>query len=172
MTCLKMLLRIRFRRACRPRISFQRGFGEDSKRLDNPYPRMDLPDEMSLSETDKYLFDLNGYLVIRNVFSQSEVAEMNRVIDSKAGDFKSREDSELKNTKKGTPLYGGARKDLGGLLGWSGNDSFHFKKVLDHPTLRPYYHEFLGKGYRMDHFPFVIAQVALSHSLTLIKSRA
>jgi len=34
------------------------------------------------SPTDKYLFDLNGYLIIRNVFSDVEISEANKAIDS------------------------------------------------------------------------------------------
>ena len=74
---------------------------------------------------------------------------------------KARTAPELRNTERGTPLAGdgeGARIDLGGVLGWSGDGSELFKNVLDHPKLLPYYTELLGSGYRMDHMPFVIAQ--------------
>ena len=36
-------------------------------------------------ELQQYLFDLQGYLVIHNVLSAAEVAELNRLIDSEAG---------------------------------------------------------------------------------------
>ena len=49
------------------------------------------------------------------------------------------------------------RIDLGGVLQW-GEQSKFFHSVLDHPKLVPYYHEFCGKGYRMDHMPFCIVQ--------------
>lgn len=32
------------------------------------------------------------------------------------------------------------------------------RSVLDHPRLVPYFTEFLGRGYRMDHLPFAILQ--------------
>ena len=110
-------------------------------------------------EKDKYFFDLNGYLVIRNVYSAAEVAEMNSVLDARSSDMKEREAIELKNADDGTPLAGSCgRKDMGGILEWGERESFHFRSVLDHPSLRPYYHEFMGAGYRMDHLPFIIAQ--------------
>lgn len=33
-----------------------------------------------------------------------------------------------------------------------------FRKLLAHPKLLPTMHGLLGKGYRMDHLPFLIAQ--------------
>ena len=38
------------------------------------------------------------------------------------------------------------------------SDSKVFKSILPHPLLLPLFHGILGKGYRMDHLPFVIAQ--------------
>jgi hypothetical protein len=37
----------------------------------------------TISEKDKYLFDLNGYIVIRNVLTVQEIASANAVIDRK-----------------------------------------------------------------------------------------
>lgn len=107
----------------------------------------------------EYLFDLNGYLVIRGVFSAEEIAQANQVIDQKADLIKERK-GVLRNTKQGSAMSGDGetgRLDLGGILEW-GDDSSFFRSVLAHPTLVPYYNLLLGKGYRMDHLPFVIAQ--------------
>ena len=35
-------------------------------------------------------------------------------------------------------------------------DSRIFKSILAHPRLMPLFHELLGKGYRLDHLPFVL----------------
>ena len=37
----------------------------------------------SISEKDKYLFDLNGYIVIREVLTSPEIETCNRAIDTK-----------------------------------------------------------------------------------------
>ena len=112
-----------------------------------------------MSEDDKYLFDLNGYIVVRNVLTSEEVREANRVIDEHANEMVERADPALRNAVKGTHLYGKGpgRKDLGKVLEW-GPDSKIFKSILAHPKLVPYFHGILGKGYRMDHLPFVLVQ--------------
>jgi hypothetical protein len=67
----------------------------------------------------KFLFDLNGYMVIRNVLSKEEVAEANLAID--AHKFNERDVSGLRNSKDNTKFSGDmktGRFDMGGLLGW------------------------------------------------------
>lgn len=112
-----------------------------------------------MTEDERYLFDLNGYIIVRGVFSPEEVAEFNAVIDRHEPEMIQRSDAALRNAVKGTTMYGTGpgRKDLGRILEW-GPDSRIFKSVLAHPRLVPFFHGVLGKGYRMDHLPFVIAQ--------------
>lgn len=113
-------------------------------------------------EDDTFLFDLNGYCIVRNVLSPEEVAGANRAIDKRRHMMHERtEDTPaLRNAKRSTPMYGTGigRKDLGGVLEWELEDSNVYKSILAHPKLVPYYHLFLGKGYRLDHIPYVIAQ--------------
>jgi len=114
---------------------------------------------VEMSDDEKYLFDLNGYIILRGVFTPEEVAEANASIDRHLDQMMERIDPELRNTKAG-PLRGDeskGRKDLGGILEW-GDDSKIFKRVLAHERLVPYQTALLGKGFRMDHMPFVIAQ--------------
>lgn len=115
------------------------------------------PTEMT--EDERYLFDLNGYLIVRGVLTPEEVKEANVIIDKHADEMIERSDGALRNAVKGTKLYGAGpgRKDLGKVLEW-GPDSKVFKSILAHPRLVPLFHGILGKGYRMDHLPFVIAQ--------------
>ena len=114
------------------------------------------PTEMT--EDERYLFDLNGYLVVRGVLTPEEVKACNDAIDSHAADMIERTAGALRNTVAGTSLAGTGpgRKDLGGVLEW-GEESKPFKSILAHPRLVPLFHAILGKGYRMDHLPFVIA---------------
>ena len=122
-----------------------------------------------ISFRDKYLFDLNGFLIVRNVFSLEEVIACNKAIDKHVDYVQERSNVELRNTKAGTPLVGNGisgRKDLGAILEW-GPESQLFRAVLNHPILVPYYHEFLGTGYRMDHQPFCILQDAGSEGFSL-----
>lgn len=122
-----------------------------------------------MDKVSKYFFDLNGYIVVRNVFTKVEVAAVNAVIDKNAHKAQERKVAAVRNTTPNTPLAGdgvGGRQDLGGILEW-GEDSTLFRSVLDHSRLVPYYEELLGRGYRMDHKPFAILQNRGSEGFSL-----
>jgi ectoine hydroxylase-related dioxygenase (phytanoyl-CoA dioxygenase family) len=114
---------------------------------------------LEMTEDERYLFDLNGYLVVRGVLSAEEVATANAAIDARQDRMIQRNDGALRNAVKGSMLYGTGpgRKDLGQVLEWS-KDSLVFKSILAHTRLVPIFHGILGLGYHMDHLPFVIAQ--------------
>lgn len=123
-----------------------------------------------VSESQRYLMDLNGYVVVKNVFTKDEIAEMNKVVTANFEKVAhERLDPSIRNTKSGSAMSGSnpnrGRIDLGHILSWK--DTPHFRNVLDHPKLVPYYHDFLGKGYRMDHMPFIIAQEKGSEGFSL-----
>lgn len=114
------------------------------------------PTEMS--EAERYLFDLNGFLVVRGVLSPEEVAACNTAIEKHSDDAVPRSDPTLRNAVEGSPMYGAGppRLDLGGIFEWGEVESRVFKKILAHPRLVPLFHGLLGKGYRLDHIPFVL----------------
>jgi len=114
----------------------------------------------AMTDDQRYLFDLNGYIVVRNVLTNEEIQAANDAIDKRADQMVQRNDATLRNAKKGTKMYGTGpgRKDLGGALEWGAADSRVFQSILAHPKLVPMFHGILGKGYRMDHLPFVLAQ--------------
>ena len=112
----------------------------------------------TLSTHEKFIFDLNGFIVIRNVFSPEEIAAANAAIDAHSTDLIARNKADLRNAKAGTPMSAsGPRLDLGGILYWPEPHAKVFRSVLDHPKLVPYLTTFCGEGYRMDHQPQVIA---------------
>ena len=77
---------------------------------------------------EKFQVDLQGYLVIKNVLTEDEVAEMNAFID--------RESSE---SLRG---HGDRVSSLWGEP---------FKSLIDHPKILPYLLELLGPHVRLDH---------------------
>lgn len=121
-----------------------------------------------MTADERYLFDLNGYIVVRNVLSGEEVELANDIIKKRSNEMIERSDAPLRNTVKGTAFSGAGpgRKDLGGVFEW-GDDSKIFKSILAHPKLLPFFHGLLGKGYRMDHLPFCIAQEKNSEGFQL-----
>ena len=114
-----------------------------------------------MTEDERYLFDLNGFLIVRGVLAPEEVAACNAAIDNHIDEAVPRSDPTLRNAESnGSPMYGTGppRLDLGGVLEWGGNDdeSRVFKSILAHPRLVPLFHGLLGRGYRLDHMPFVL----------------
>ena len=70
---------------------------------------------------EKFAVDLEGYLVIKNVLTNDEVAELNAIIDK--GDL------------QGPPSLWGEP----------------FRRLIDHPNILPYLIEMLGPHVRLDH---------------------
>ena len=100
-----------------------------------------------MTEAERYLFDLNGFLIIRNVLNPDEILQANDAIAKRQENMIERNDSALRNAVPGTAFYGSGpgRKDLGGVLEW-GDESQAFKRILAHPRLVPLFHGILGKG--------------------------
>ena len=122
-----------------------------------------------ITEREKFEFDLNGFLVLRNILSAEEVASANAAIDAHAAELQSRAPEPLRNAKRGT-LHGadGPRLDMGGMIWWDKPHCDAFRRVLVHPKLIPYYEALCGRGYRLDHQPLVIQQERNSEGFCLL----
>ena len=109
-----------------------------------------------MTDNERYLFDLTGYLVIKEVLTPEEVGRCNEAIDRHADQIKERVgDLTLAGGSAGLEGTTG-RGDLHGMLGWEVPWREPFRKMLVHRRIVPYLHEILGKGYRMDHQPGLI----------------
>ncbi|MBP3964031.1 phytanoyl-CoA dioxygenase family protein [Paenibacillus lignilyticus] len=76
-----------------------------------------------MNNKERYLFDLQGYLVLENVLSAEQLERMNRIVDDR---ISQPEDS---------------------ILQW-GED---FRALIDDSKLNPHLNEILGENYRLDH---------------------
>lgn len=108
---------------------------------------IDYPIEMT--EDEKYLFDLNGFVIVRGVLTPDDIEEANKAIDNHAHEMIERSDEALRNAVKDTKFYGEGpgRMDLGRVLEW-GAESKVFKSILAHPRLVPVFHGILGASTR------------------------
>ena len=92
-----------------------------------------------------FLFDLNGFIVVKDVLTPEVIAAANAAVDAHhaeqvvAGHMKNNE------TNTGPPT---ARWDLRGMLGWE--DRAPFVEMLAHPKLVRFINEICGSGFRMD----------------------
>lgn len=110
-----------------------------------------------MTNDERYLFDLNGYLVVENVLTPEEVAQANKAIDRHLDRIKIRPPEE--SLSGGSPALTGVlgRGEMGGMLEWEQPWCDRFRAMLAHPRLVPYLNELLGKGFRVDHQIFLLA---------------
>ncbi len=92
---------------------------------------------------EKYLFDLNGYIIVKNVLTPEEVALANEAID-KHSEHQNRRPKEQTLDGGSQQLQGAfGRGELGGMLGWEEPWCNPFRHMLAHPILIPYLNEIL-----------------------------
>jgi len=126
-----------------------------------------------LSHKQRYAFDLNGYLVIRNAFDPSMISRANAAIDAHMETL-----HERSGKLRTSGLYGRESKalagdgstgrfDMGGMLGWETPHREPFREVLSHPQVARALSELVGVGYRLDHSPLMLAQEKGSEGHTL-----
>lgn len=86
-----------------------------------------------VSDADRYLFDLQGYLVVKGALRRDEVAELNGLID-----------------QQGLPEPGETVQSqrFGEFLTWGQP----FRDLLDHPSVVPFLKEWLDPAFRLDHY--------------------
>ena len=101
-----------------------------------------------MTEAEKYLFDVHGYLIIENALSAAEVEAANAAVDHHADRINIRANDLANNS---TTLSGATgRGDLGGMLDWEKPHCDIFRHMMAHPNLTPYLEELLGPGFRLE----------------------
>ena len=108
-----------------------------------------------MSEQEKYLFDLRGYLVVPGALTPDEIDRCNKAIDRFAHDMTMLEPGSLsKGSSALTGLRG--RKQLSGMLGWPRPYCDVFRLLLVHPVVVARLNELCDKRFRLDHGPLLI----------------
>ena len=112
----------------------------------------------TVSEEEKYFFDLRGYLVVRGALSVDEVKTCNDAIDHYGDEIRTRSVEDGGLARGSSALVGKeGRRELTGMLGWPEPYRAPFRKLLVHPVVVSRLNEFSGKGFRMDHGPLLIS---------------
>ncbi len=82
-----------------------------------------------MSPEEKFLFDLHGYLVIKNVLTPGEVAELNALADEKFPPIPGKSDRRIRAS-----FWGAATQ-----------------RLIDHPRILPYLLTLIDSSFRLDH---------------------
>ena len=112
----------------------------------------------TVSEEEKYFFDLRGYLVVRGALSADEVKGCNDTIDHYGDEIRTRSIEDGGLARGSSALVGKeGRRELTGMLSWPEPYREPFRKLLVHPVVVSRLNEFSGKGFRLDHGPLLIS---------------
>ena len=104
-----------------------------------------------MTEDEKYFFDLNGYLILRDVVDPELVARCNAAIDHHDDQI---ETAERRFEESFEALTSPVRQRWSDdMIRWKKPWREGFLELLVHPRLKPYLTELLGSGYRMAYLP-------------------
>ena len=118
-----------------------------------------------MNDREKYLFDVQGYLLVRNFLTSKEVERLNAAFD--ANRDKRGEDGNS-NIGNSTTLRGERKRGIfTGMLTWEPPWCAPFRDLLAHPKAIPYLNTMLGRGWRLDHEPFLLCGGAGAEGLIL-----
>ncbi|MDA0837378.1 MAG: phytanoyl-CoA dioxygenase family protein [Planctomycetota bacterium] len=101
-----------------------------------------------MTEEEKYLFDVHGYLVIRGALSSEEVAAANAAVDHHADKIKIRPNDLAHKSRTLTGIIG--RGDLAGMLEWGKPHCDPFREMIAHPGYSSHLECLLGPGFRLE----------------------
>ena len=110
--------------------------------------------ERTVNDDEKYIFDLNGYLVLREVMSPDQVARCNRAIDHHADQL---EPHERRLEGDSQVLASEVRQHwMSGMLTWDAPWCEPFRELLVHPRVSSCLTEILGSGWRINVGPDLV----------------
>lgn len=92
-----------------------------------------------MTHEQRYLFDLQGFLVVDDVLTGGEVAELNAALDAL--------DLWEEGKRRGSEHVNEFKMHIGPVLEWGEA----FRRLIDHAGIVPYLRELLGEGLRLDH---------------------
>jgi ectoine hydroxylase-related dioxygenase (phytanoyl-CoA dioxygenase family) len=107
-----------------------------------------------MNESEKYLFDVHGFLLIENVLTAEELAAANAAVDAHAHEIQ----YKFTDLARGSSTLVGekGRGDLLGMLTWDQPHCQVFRDMIAHPRLAPYLKELLGPGFRLAQIDAVV----------------
>lgn len=113
-----------------------------------------------MTEQERYLFDLRGFLVVEDLLSADDLAAANEALNRHRELIRPRP-PEQSLSGNAEPLRGdqGRLEITRNLLTLEKPWCEPFRRMLAHPGLAPYLTELIGPGFRLDHGPVLIGGV-------------
>lgn len=119
-----------------------------------------------MNEQERYYWDLNGHLVVRNVLSKEEIDEVNTALEVAKQRVRKDEHSGARGSRA---LEGSSARWYQGdnLLGLPHPHCEPFRKLLAHPQVISRLRVMCGRGFRLDHGPQFNNAVRGTEGLTM-----
>ena len=109
---------------------------------------------VEMTEREKFLFDLQGFLVVPNFLNKDELESLNQSVDA-CEDLKGKDGNS--NTAGSETLAGTHKRGMfSGMLSWPKPHCIPFRELIVHPKAIPYLNTMHGRGWRLDHAPFIL----------------
>jgi len=113
-----------------------------------------------MTELERYLFDLRGFLVVENVLTGTELAACNGALDRHRDLIRPRPpEQSLSGAAEALRGEQGRLEITRNLLTLEPPWCEPFRRLLVHPGIMPYLTELIGAGFRLDHGPGLIGAV-------------
>src|SRR5687767_12353025 len=103
-----------------------------------------------MTDREKYLFDLQGFVVVKSFLGRDEVDRLNGAFDQNMERLEKDEEIGSYGSKV---LEGEQRGVFNGMLTWPQPHCQPFRDLLAHKKLVPYLDDLLGRGWHSDSPP-------------------
>ena len=117
------------------------------------------PEAAGMAELDgrqKFLLDLHGFLVLPSVLSQAEVTALNGAVDASwDAQYTSWEDGQTHPCRRAAH-QSNSFHEMVGMLEWQQPHCEPFRDLLSHTGIVAAMNTVHGRGWRLDHSPFLI----------------
>jgi hypothetical protein len=118
-----------------------------------------------MTNEELYFWDLYGYLILRGVLTDEEIAAGNAAVDYFYDEIPKRDGGW--GAKGSDRLKGSGWLEMHGLMQLDEPHDKPFRDMLVHPAVVSRLNIMCGKGFRLDHGPLIISAIKGTEGLTL-----
>lgn len=108
-----------------------------------------------MSAREKFMIDLNGFLVVPEALSETEIDALNAATDA-CWDSSYTDGGGEEHPCRHRGHQSAAFHEMRGMLEWPLPHCLPFRRLLTQPKMIPYMNSLHGRGWRLDHSPFMI----------------
>ena len=105
------------------------------------------PPLYGMTENERYHFDVNGFLVRKNMLSAQQVQELNEALEHNAQRVRQRDERQRLSRGSSTLSAAHGRGDTGAFMSWPDPWCQPFRKLLSHPPAVRLMLDLIGEGF-------------------------